>query len=94
METRNTLNSKRNTENEKQLEKLGSLNSDYTTKLQSSKWYSTGTEDINSDQQNRIDIPLINTCTYGQFISKDMRIHNAGKKFSSMSGAGKLESYM
>ena len=44
METQRNPNSQNNPEKEKQLEESGSLTSDYTTKLQSSKLYSTGTE--------------------------------------------------
>ena len=38
------LNSQRNPERKKQLEESGSLTSDYTTNLQSSKQYGTGTK--------------------------------------------------
>ena len=43
MEPRKTLNSQNNLEKKTELEELGSLTSDYTTKLQSSKQYGTGT---------------------------------------------------
>ena len=42
METKKTTNSQRDLETEKQLEELGSLISDYTTKLQSSRQYTIG----------------------------------------------------
>ena len=44
METQKTLNSQSNLEGKKELEKSGSLILDYTTKLQSSKDYGTGTK--------------------------------------------------
>ena len=44
METQKTPNSQNNPEKEKQLEESRSLTSDYTTKLQSSKQYDTGTK--------------------------------------------------
>ena len=44
METQKTPNRQSNIEKEKQLEKSGSLTSDYTTKLQESRQYGTGTK--------------------------------------------------
>ena len=44
METQKSLNSQSNLEKEKQLEESGSLASDYTEKLQSSKQYGTVTK--------------------------------------------------
>ena len=44
METQTTPSSQSNLEKEKQLEESSSLTSDYTTKLQSSKHYGTGTK--------------------------------------------------
>ena len=44
METQKTPKHQSNLEKEKQLEESGSLTTDYTTKLQSSRQYSTGTK--------------------------------------------------
>ena len=59
-----------------ELEESNFLTSDYTTKLQLSRQYGTGTkkpkQNRNIDQWNKIESPEINPCTYDK---EDKNIH-------------------
>ena len=70
-----------------ELEESTFLTSDYTTKLQSSRQYGTGTK---TEIQTKIESPEINPCTCGTlFLTKEARIYNEAKIASSINGAAK-----
>ena len=73
-----------------ELEESGSLTSDYTTKQQSSKPYSTGTKtDIQISGTEQKAQNSTHTPTANSSMTKEARIYNGEKTACSISGAGK-----
>ena len=74
-----------------ELEESSFLTSGYTTKLQSSRPYDTGTKNTNIDQRNRTESPEINPCTYRYLIfdKGGKNIQRGQRPASSINGAGK-----
>ena len=91
METQKTPNSQNSLEKEEmELEKSIFLTSDYTTKVQSSRQHGTGTKmeiEINGTKQKaqgQIHTPM-NILS----LTKEAKIYNGEKTFSSTCGSGK-----
>ena len=73
-----------------ELEESSFLTSGYTTKLQSSRPYDTGTKNTNIDQRNRTESPEINPYTYEYLIfDKGGKNIQGEKTASSINSAGK-----
>ena len=75
-----------------ELEESTFLTSDYTTKLQSSRQYGTGTKTEMSTNGTRKprDKPMYLWVPY--FLTKEEKMYNGAKIASSISGAGKTRS--
>ena len=73
-----------------ELEESTFLTSDYTTKLQSSRQYGTGTKTVTQTNGTRQKAQKETHAPMGTlYLTKEARIYNAAKKASSINGAGK-----
>ena len=78
-----------------ELEESTFLTSDYPTKLQSSRQYGTGTKtEIWTNWTSSKAQRLTHTPVGTLFLTKEARIYNEAKTAPSISGAGKLDSYV
>ena len=73
-----------------ELEETAFLTSDYTTKLQSSRQYGTGTKtEIQTNGTRYKAQKQAYACIGTLFLTKEARIYNAAKIASSINGSGK-----
>ena len=73
-----------------ELEESTFLTSDYTTKLQSSGQYGTGTKNRNIGKWNKLNAQKKTHAPMGTlFLTKEARMYNRAKTASSINGAGK-----
>ena len=73
-----------------ELEESAFLTSDYTTRLQSSTQYNTGTKtEIQTNGTRKRTQRLAHASMGTLFLTKEARIYNGAKTASSISGSGK-----
>ena len=73
-----------------ELEESTFLTSDYTTKLQSSGQYGSGTKNRNIGKWNKLNAQKKTHAPMGTlFLTKEARIYDGAKIASSINGAGK-----